>query len=93
MTTVAGIYIYDMARALKEFVAHAVKGAGDFGSIHDHTSLRHLNSMLCDIITGRVTGEPAKCGIGYVQGALVAKGHLTHAGIDEIHSKLGKEGK
>jgi len=83
----SNVYIYVTARALKDCIAATLGTGVDFGDLHVHTSLKHLNWMMCEIGTGRVTGSKAHRWLGYVQGALVAKGYMTHDEIKDIISK------
>ncbi len=83
----SGMQVYYAARAFKDHLTVSLFGGVDFGDLNDPVSLKHLNWMLCQICTGPVSGGKAQRWIGYVQGVLVAKGHMTLDELNEIISK------
>ena len=81
------IQIYNAARAMKDHLKIVVAADVDFGDLNDPASLKHLNWMLCEMCTGRVTKEKAHRWLGYIQGVLVAQCHMTLDEAKEINFK------
>jgi len=81
------INIYNAARGTKNHIKMLVGPNVDLGKLKDPASLKHLNWMLCEICTGRVTKEKAHRWLGYIQGVLVAQCHMTLDEAKEINFK------